>query len=235
MRNLAFITLLAVMTTGMSAQRMLSPAPPFAAPQLPGAGTGSPVSFRAGSGHAARIVYPLGLFSDSFYSNALYSTGYPVAAQPPVIIVQNPPAAAATSDRIPAPAQPLMIELRGDQYVRISGEDNSGAQMIDHEHIQTAKLSRRERQSGEAAVQPAAAHDLAPVVLVFRDGHREQISTYTITSGILYTAGDYYTNGSWNKKIELSSLNIPETIASNRSQGVSFQLPTAPNEVIVRP
>ena len=80
-----------------------------------------------------------------------------------------------------------------------------------------------------------AAHDLDPVVLVFRDGHREQVSTYTIADGILYTSGDYYTNGSWNKKIELSSLNIPETVSSNRSQGVNFQLPSAPNEVMVRP
>jgi len=234
MLNLALLVLLAAVTTTMSAQRMLSPAPPFAAPQLPGAGTGSPVSFRTGAGHHPRLVYPLGIFPDSFYSDALYSTGYPVTAQPPVIIVQNTPTAASTSERAPAPAQPLMIELRGDRYVRISGEDISGAQMIDQEHIESAKLRRPEAPTSAAGVEPTAAQE-APVVLVFRDGHREQISTYTIAEGILYTAGDYYANGSWNKKIELAALNLPETIASNRSRGVSFQLPAAPNEVIVRP
>jgi hypothetical protein len=233
MRNLAFIMLLAAAANTMNAQRMVAPTPPFAAPQLPGAGTGSPVNLHAGAGHHPRLVYPLGIFPDSFYSNALYSAGYPVAAQPPVIIVQNPPPA-PTADRAPTPAQPLMIELRGDQYVRISGEDTSGAQMIDQEHMQTAKLRRSEKPSSEAVAHPPAP-DLSAVVLVFRDGHREQISTYTIADGILYTAGDYYTDGSWNKKIELASLNIPETIASNRSRGVSFQLPTAPNEVTVRP
>jgi len=56
-----------------------------------------------------------------------------------------------------------------------------------------------------------------------------------ITDGVLYTSGDYYANGSWNRKIELSSLNLPETVKSNQSRSVRFQLPSAPNEVIIRP
>ena len=70
---------------------------------------------------------------------------------------------------------------------------------------------------------------------MFRDGHREEVSDYTIADGNLYTHDDYYTNGSWNRKIELSSLNLLETVRSNQSRNVRFRLPSSPNEVIVRP
>jgi hypothetical protein len=72
-------------------------------------------------------------------------------------------------------------------------------------------------------------------VLVFRDGHREEVSAYTITGGAIYAPADFYRDGSWNRKIELSSLDLPETLKSNYSRGLRFQLPRAPNEVIVGP
>jgi hypothetical protein len=86
-----------------------------------------------------------------------------------------------------------------------------------------------------ATIHPVSATELPSAVLVFRDGHREELSDYTIADGVLYTRSDYYSNGDWNRKIELGSLNLPETIKSNQSRGVRFQLPSAPNEVIVGP
>jgi hypothetical protein len=124
-----------------------------------------------------------------------------------------------------------MIELQGDRYVRLSGEETSETEMIDS----IATTPHRHERSAAAANQPAAVTESAPAVLVFRDGRREEVSNYTITDGILYTAGDPYTGGSWTRKIELSSLNLPETVKSNHSRGIRFQLPSAPNEVVVRP
>ena len=91
--------------------------------------------------------------------------------------------------------------------------------------------------------QPAAAHDAAaspprdlpPALLVFRDGHSEEVRDYSIADGILYARGDYYTDGYWNKKIELSTLNVPQTLEANTQRNVKFVLPTSPNEVITRP
>ncbi len=120
-----------------------------------------------------------------------------------------------------------MIELQGDHYVRVSGEDNSGAEMIPPESI------RRPEKLSAATIQTLAPEP--PVVLVFRDGHREEVSVYTIAGGFLYAARDYPTDGSWNNKIELSSLNLPETTKTNQSRGVKFQIPHSPNEVILRP
>jgi hypothetical protein len=124
-----------------------------------------------------------------------------------------------------------MIELQGDRYVRVSGPETSGAEMIDR----MPDPSPRPERPSSAAPQAVAAPELPPAVLIFRDGHREEVSDYTITDGVLYTRGDYYTTGSWNRKIELSSLNLPETIKSNQSRGVRFQVPASPNEVIVGP
>jgi hypothetical protein len=168
------------------------------------------------------------LYNNDLYNADLYNAGYPVAAPLPVIIVQGTSAgpAATMSETSSAPVQPLMIELQGDRYVRVSGDDRSGAEMVDREAV----LSRRQDSHTLRTVQ-----ELPPAVLVFRDGHREEVSGYTITDGVLYASGDFYRDGSWNRKIELSSLSLPETVKASRERGVEFRLPTAPNEVIVRP
>ena len=186
-----------------------------------GAGFGPGFRSGFGSGYAA---VPL---LDPLYADALYDAGYPVASQPPMLIWQNAgqgmPAPAAR-EAIAAPVPPLMIELQGDRYVRVSGDDRSGAEMI-----------VRETTAGhatEASQSPTAQS--APSILVFRDGHREEVSGYTIVDGTLYATSNLYTNGSWNKKIALSALNLADTVAANQSRGITFRLPAAPNEVIVR-
>ena len=125
-----------------------------------------------------------------------------------------------------------MIELQGDRYVRVSGGETSAtrAQMVDP--ISSAN-SRSQRSSETAGRSVASAR--SPAVLVFRDGHREEISDFTIANGVLYSQANFYTDGTWNRQIELSSLNLPETVKSNQLRGVRFPLPTSPNEVIVRP
>ena len=78
-------------------------------------------------------------------------------------------------------------------------------------------------------------HTLPPAVLIFRDGHTEEVRDYAIADGTLYARGDYYTDGYWNKKIDLSALNVAETLQANTKRNVNFVLPTSPNEVITRP
>ncbi len=216
MRRLLLLTLLTTLAPCVNAQHMVSASPRFA----PGHNR---------SGHPHAFFYPVA-FSDPFYSDYLSSTGYPAASQPPVVILQAPPAE-SVPERSSPPAQPLMIELQGDRYVRVSAEETSGAELI-HPMPESATPSRS--PSG-ALIRTVPAPALPPAVLVFRDGHREDVNDYTITSGVLYARADYYTSGSWNKRIELSSLNLPETVSSNHSRGIRFQLPSAPNEVIVGP
>jgi hypothetical protein len=234
MRRLLVVTLLAIVllavaqganAQGANAQRMGSKPSHFAPTRLAPTGRGP---------YPRSSFYPL-VFYDSFYSDYVSSTGYPVASQPPVIILQAPPAAAPAPEPPSALAQPLMIELRGDRYVQVSTGE-SAAEPIDHESIDRPipPLNRQPRGS-DSAIRAAASSEPVTAILVFRDGHREEVSSYTIADGILYARADYYSEGTWNKKIPLSSLNLAETVNSNGARGVRFQLPTAPNEVIVSP
>ena len=223
MRKLALIAMIAGLVSSLvpslAAQRMGGAAPHFgghfSSYSSPGFGSQySPFGSRS-------FAYPIPFFTDSLYSDAVYPIAYgPV--QPLVVVMQAPPA----PDPAPArPSEPLLIELQGDRYVRISGEGASGAQMIDQEGASTAT----------ANAPPASAAREATAILLFRDGRTEEVSDYTITDGVLYVRGNYYIDGSWSRKIALSSLNLPETIGANRTRGVKFQLPTFPNEVIVGP
>jgi hypothetical protein len=186
----------------------------------------------AAAPHRRGSYYPSGFYSDALYSDLL-SSGYPVASQQPIFVLQ-PPMREAPPDRQPSPTQPLMIELQGDRYVRISGEEEtSRAQIIDHSASPTNGQTVDGRRVDANKTVPV--QELDPVTLIFRDGHKETVSDYTIAEGILYARGNYYTDGWWTKKIELSTLNLRETIASNKSLGIEFRLPTAANEVITRP
>lgn len=141
---------------------------------------------------------------------------------PPVVVVQTQPAPAETKEEI-KPASPLLIEWRGNRFVRFRGDEVGASTSPDY--VQAPPPSK-----------PAAlAQPLPSAVLVFRDGHREEAPEYTIFQGTLYSRGDYWLNGYWTKKIPLSLLDLPATVRANQGRGVKFTLPSAPNEVVTRP
>jgi hypothetical protein len=205
--SLAFVSLLAAWTPFAHAQRF----------------SGSRIGVHLGGNHAGRYsrgYYPIPWFWDSLYADDGIAPEYPPPPErPPIQRILTTEATPATST-----AEPLLIELQDDHYVRLSGEDNSTARIWD-----LPASNDRESSSLSNAGPPK------PAVLVFRDGHREEISAYTISAGTLYAQSDFYSSGSWNQKLELSSLDLPATIAENHSRGIAFQLPKASNEVIVGP
>jgi|HubBroStandDraft_6_1064221.scaffolds.fasta_scaffold00025_84 hypothetical protein len=188
---------------------------------------------------------PFPFYGDSFNPDDIYSTGYPVASQPPVFLLQAARAMTNSTDYL-APAerrhqpspQPLVIELQNGRYVRIHSTPANGEVLPSNLRSNDARPAKStpSRSNSAPAIAPAPpAHDLPPAVLVFRDGHSEEVRDYTIADGILYARGNYYTNGYWNKKIELSTLNVAQTLQANTTRNVKFVLPASPNEVITRP
>jgi hypothetical protein len=204
---------------------------------------------------------PFPFFGDSFDPNDIYSTGYPVASQPPPLVLEAARAFANSSspmgfspalenNRESASSQPLMLELQNGQYVRV----NSSAAEVDDAHDLTSAVSvktpNKNTQPAKSArnqssppadttaglgIAAARSHELPPATLIFRDGHSEEVRDYTIADGILYARGDYYADGYWNKKIALSTLDVAQTMQANTSRNVNFVLPSSPNEVITRP
>ena len=180
-------------------------------------------SFANGHGHdLGRNVFSAGPFWYADYpaQSAVY--------EPPTssVVVVQPNAAPVIAEPKP---EPLMIEWQGDKYVRLSGQREAA----------TLDYSRRGQNAQTAGdqVRPAQPRpsDVAPVVLVYRDGRREKVSDYVIANGNLYARGDYWRDGFWTKTVQLSILDLPATLHINSQAGVNFVLPSNPNEVITRP
>jgi hypothetical protein len=194
---------------------------------------------------------PFPFFGDNFDANDIYSTGYPVSSNPPPFLMQalqgltNPATNSMSSLMTPQPTQqnssrePLMLELQNGHYVRVNGPVING----DAEPINFSANSAAPKPHGKPdkpapenpAPQTTAAAPLPAVVLVFSDGRTEEVRDYTIAQGSLYARGNYYSDGYWNKKIDLATLNIPATLQTNATRSVNFVLPSAPNQVITRP
>lgn len=192
---------------------------------------------------------PFPFFGDFFDPGDIYSTGYPVASEPPAFVLQSAremaagssadyigPGTISRNQRESQSSQPLMIELQGDRYVRVDRAAIDGEALpLNEISSDSMPVATAAGESNRSSALTAPASDLAPAVLIFRDGHSEEVRDYTIADGTLYVRGDYYTDGYWNKKIELSSLDLSQTIEANASRHIKFALPSSPNEVITRP
>jgi hypothetical protein len=152
---------------------------------------------------------------------APWLAGYPEPPAAPVIVLQSPPAAPRPMAEV-KPLEPLMIEWQGDHYARLTEAEMSARRSA-------APLD----YAGTPAAQPKNVSE-ATTLLVYRDGHRERVGSYSIVGTVLYASGDFYSNGSWTTKIPLSTLDLPATIKANSAAGVKFELPSGPNVVIAR-
>jgi hypothetical protein len=182
--------------------------------------------------HSLLLPYPY------FYSDYADNNDEVPAPPPQVVIV--PAAAPVQPAQPPPPLDPLLIEWQGDHFVRttLSQKISSNGQTVP-DHSGRSRLyssATGSHATGSSSMHKAAPpHELPPAVLVFRDGRREQVSSYTIMSGTIYSKADYWTFGSWTRKIQIADLDVPATLKLNQEQGLNFLLPAGPNEVVVRP
>jgi len=164
-----------------------------------------------------------------------WDDGYPSNAAPQVVVMQGGQGAAPEPgmhwEDAPKSSAPLLIELQGDRYVRISGQSSPETPAGS-----TAEPPRTLAEMNAAEAVPAQrSAALAPTVFVFRDGHREESNDYSIVGATIYASSNYWESGSWNTQIPVSELDIPATQRANEDHGVRFVLPSGPNEVVTRP
>ena len=155
---------------------------------------------------------PLVLGAPFLYDYADYPVSPSEAVQAPVFV--TPPQRPAAP---PPPAEPLLLEWRGDQWVRVSPTEGIGAP------------PPASKSSASAKVPPPNA------VLIFADGHKEEVSRYMIVGSTMYANSDYWSTGTWTKKILLSSLDLPASLRANQERGSKLVLPDGPNEVVIGP
>lgn len=83
----------------------------------------------------------------------------------------------------------------------------------------------REDELADAEPMPAPQHAVPdakpgePTTLVYKDGHKQQVTNYAIMGQTLYVFDER------TKKIALADLDIPATIQVNEDEGVEFQVP----------
>ncbi len=169
-----------------------------------------------------------GFFPGYWYPYPDYQDFETVEAEPPVPGVTVVQAPAAAGPPVVA-AEPLLLEWRGDHFVRVNPADYS----LEPAQAPAADSRRTGAAASKNAVQPP--QELPPAVLVFRDGHKEDVRSYTIIGRLIYTNANYWTEGSWTKKIQIADLDLPSTLKLNQERGSNFSLPSGPNEVVIRP
>jgi hypothetical protein len=191
-------------------------------------------SGRFHQGHRAErgstvLAYPYYFYSDSDYDSE-------AAPQPPQVVVVQA-AAPAPPPATPAPRESLLIEWQGDHFVRTTSMKDSAGALIatDYSEKSAAPLTTPARSAAgpRSAAQPP--RQLPPAVLVFHDGRKEEVSEYTIMNGTIYSKSDYWTTGSWTRKIQITDLNVPATLKLNQERGLKFVLPASSNEIVIRP
>lgn len=68
--------------------------------------------------------------------------------------------------------------------------------------------------------QPAPPENIIPTVLVFKDGHQQEVRNYAIVGQTLYVVESFT-----SRKIPLSDLDLKATEKANEESGVEFVLP----------
>lgn len=160
------------------------------------------------------------------------------AQLPPPEAAPAPPAAApvqmaAAAPPATPPASPLLLEKQNGQWVRVP----TGNELpVASQPVTTESTTAVPTRPGYVELPQAAAPvaPLPPAVIVYRDGHTEEVAKYMIQGTDLYTSSDYYSTGAWTRKIPLSQLDIPASLKLNKERGTKFNLPSSPNEVVIR-
>lgn len=92
----------------------------------------------------------------------------------------------------------------------------------------SAPQPQPEQQYDRASVSPTPNPPPQPIadqprtVLVFKDGHQQEVSNYAIVGGTLYDLSD-----GRSRKIALAQLDLQATVKQNDGRGIDFELPAA--------
>lgn len=155
--------------------------------------------------------YDSGLSLNSAYEPTLeLSPPQPVAEEPSPVVTPLPPNAVEG---------PVLLELQGDHWVRITSDGPPKT------------VGQSYRPEPATATNPPAAEPSA--VLVFRDGHEEEIGKYCIIGGTIHISADYWSTGSWTRTVKISDLDVPATLKLNQERDTHFRLPSGPYEVMI--
>lgn len=189
---------------------------------------------RGGEHH--RFLNANGFFVPAYlYADNEYEQEPDAVSGPPVQLAVMQPAPPPP----PVPVEPLLMEKRNGEWVRVAtGKQMATSLPAPADSAKSALTATPHPaiagRSKPAVPAPLPAAALPSAVIVFRDGHQEQIAKYVIQGDILYTNSVSANGASRERQIPLSQLDLPASLKASADRGAKFNLPSAPNEVIVR-
>jgi hypothetical protein len=176
---------------------------------------------------SALLAYPY-LYSDY---DGYHDYDYEAPEAPPVQVVLAPQPAPSSATAA-SPIEPMLLEYHDGRWVRVTTDGQPS------DHPQATQPNSGAVPGVQGAAAPAKAPqpvaELPPAVLVFRDGHSEEVKKYTIKGDVIYASADYWSTGSWTRNIPVAALDIPATLKANADRGAKFSLPSGPNEIVMR-
>jgi hypothetical protein len=202
------------------------------------AGRGGAVVLRGGAVMGSgRMHRSRRSFAGSGLAPYFYSDSEPETIEGPgqIVVTRNITEPAA---QVAKPAESVLLELRGDRWVRITNygaSDSRGDTEGDGVGDAQKVAQPRSASVGARGATGEVAVELPRAALVFRDGRTEEIRKYVIVGSTLYTTADYWSTGSWMRNIAIAELDVPATLKLNRERGTKFSLPSGPTEVMMRP
>jgi hypothetical protein len=186
-------------------------------------------------GHYRRYVSRSG-YGPNYYSGyypGFYSDYYPEIENDSAIEEeQSAPAAEPAKPARAKSPEALVVELRGDRWVRLTSTGPVAVSGATGEGVVASGGARSLAVPGSGGTPGG---ELPAAVLVFRDGHREEAANYTIVGKVISIKTDYWSSGSWVRKISIAELDLPATLKENQQRGAKFTLPSRASEVIFRP
>jgi hypothetical protein len=116
------------------------------------------------------------------------------------------------------------VAVAGEPDAEAAAEPDPPAPTIFERRPTTGSVAESARHAQPAAVayepSPAEAREQIPVVLVYLDGHQQEVTNYAIVGPTLYDLGTFVAH-----KIPLAELNLKATIKANDDRGVEFSVP----------
>lgn len=140
---------------------------------------------------------------------------YGVYEPEPKIAPQGETFVAAPLKQEPVP-DAVLVELHGTEWVKVNFATNVTS-------------------TSSAQVAQPTTKELPAAVIVYRDGHTEELTSYSIIGSTIYAKADYWSTGKWTRKIHIADLDVPATLQRNHDRGVRFDLPSGPDEIVLRP
>jgi hypothetical protein len=139
----------------------------------------------------------------------LYPYPYPVAVVPQEDVEPQPPADA--EEQGPTGPPQTIYDRRPVPYQPPVGEGRYFAPREAPAQAQSEPLA-------QLPAKPVA--EPLPIVVVFKDGHQQEIKNYAIVGDTLYELG-----GLTSHKIKLADLDLKATSDRNEERGVDFTVP----------